>query len=214
MQHVRIPCRHRWNPMPTHWCTNLLLFLFQSMKGNSKTIPPRILYSACPGQELHKCLDRQCLATTFWNIVKHARMSSAWLFLCMFYCIFVYGRLQLFGPSRSGTLGFLAFPLHRFGEAIASKHYPSLALRMPACLHLRQLDSTCSFPPMSRRLEVWAGPNRKLSKLFPHFFRAPHPNLQDVQANKGKTLFLRRVSSLIFVHVERGKASGSPRRHA
>ena len=89
MQHVRIPCRHRWNPMPTHCCTNLLLFLFQSMKSNSKKILRRILHSACPGQELHKCLDRQCLATTFWNIVKHARMSSAWLFLCMF-IVFLY----------------------------------------------------------------------------------------------------------------------------
>ena len=33
-------------------------------------------------------------------------------------------------------------------------------------------------------------------------FRAPHPNLRDVQANKGKTVFLRGVSSLIFVRVE------------
>ena len=35
--------------MPTYWCTNLLLLLFQHMKSNSKfkKIPPIILYSAC-----------------------------------------------------------------------------------------------------------------------------------------------------------------------
>ena len=150
------------------------------------------------------------------NLLKHCKTCSDELGMVVslyVYCIFVYGRLQLFGPSRSGTLGFLAFALHRFGEAIASKLYPSLALRMPACLHLDNLIQLAVFHQFAA-LGSLTGPNRKLSKLFPHFFRAPHPNLRDVQANKGKTLFPRRVSSLIFVHVERGKASRSPRRHA
>ena len=100
MQHVRIACWHRWNPMPTCWSTNLLLLLllFQPMKSNSKSqkIPPRILYSACPGQELHKCL-----AATVWNIVKHAGMSSARLFP---FCYFVIVRLLYFCIWTAATI--------------------------------------------------------------------------------------------------------------
>ena len=72
-----------WNT-PTYRCTGLLLLLFQPMKRNSKSKKSltRILHSA------HKCLAWQCLATTFWNIEKHARMSSSGLFLSCF-CMFI-----------------------------------------------------------------------------------------------------------------------------
>ena len=66
---------------------SFLFFLGVWVKLVALIIPPRILDSACPGQELHKCLAWQCLATTVWNIVKHAGMSSARLFL---FCYFVH----------------------------------------------------------------------------------------------------------------------------
>ena len=198
MQHVRIPCRHRWNPMPTRWCANLLLLLFQCMKSNSQKIPPRILYPACPGQELHKCLDWQCLATTVWSIVKHARMSLARLFLCMFIVFLCMDGCNYLVQAAAVLWDYLP-SLCMSGEAIASKHYPSLALRMPACLHLDNLIQLAVF-------HQFAALGSLDRARIPHFFRAPRPNLRDAQANKGKTLFLRRVSSLIFVHVERGLA--------
>ena len=192
MQHVRIPCRHRRNPMPTRWCANLLLLLFQSMKSNSQKIPPRILYPTCPGQELHKCLDWQCLATTVWSIVKHARMSLARLFLCMF-IVFLYMDGCNYLVQAAAVLWDYLPSLCMSGEAIASKHYPSLALRMPACFNLQ-------FSTNSRRLEVWTGLGFRISLgLRAQIFGM-------CRKNKGKTLFLRRVSSLIFVHVERGLA--------
>ena len=196
--------------MPTYWCTNLLLLLFQFMKRNSKSKKklPRILYSACPGQELHKCLAWQCLATTVWNIVKHGKTSSArsfWLFLFLF----LYGRLQPVSPSLSGTSGLLAFAFDEFREAIASKHYPSLALRIPPCLQGNLLDNLIQLAVFHQFAELGSldrtAAHRKLTKRILHFFRAPNPNLRDVQANKGKTFFLRRVSSLIFARVERAK---------
>ena len=142
-----------------------------------------------------------------------ARLGCFFFVILYVYCTFVYGRLQLFGPSPSGTSGFLAFAFHEFRKVIASEHYPSLALRIPPCLHghLTDLNSLIElavfhqFAALLGSLDRTVA-NRKLTTRILHFFRAPHPNLRDAQANKGKTLFLRRVSSLIFVRIEKGQS--------
>ena len=193
---VETPCPH----IDVQICCCFCFNLWKGTPSPRKKLP-RVLYSACPGQELHKCLAWQCLATTVWNIVKHGKASSARSF-CLFVFLFLYGRLQPVSPSLSGTSGLLAFAFDEFREAIASKHYPPLTLRIPPCLQGNVLDNLIQLAVFHQFAELGSldrtAAHRKLTKRILHFFRAPNPNLRDVQANKGKTFFLRRVSSLIL----------------
>ena len=206
---VETPCPH----IDVQICC---CFCFNPWKAtpSPKKIPPRILYSACPGQELHKCL-----ATTVWNIVKHAGMSLARLFpFCYFVCLLYFciwtAAIIWSKPQRHFGISYLRFSWVQRSSSFRTLSLPSTqnpTLLARALDNLIQLAVFHQFAALGNLDRTVA--NRELTKRILHFFRAPHPNLRDAQANKGKTLFLRGVSSLIFVRMEKGKASGS-RRHA